>query len=181
VPSWRAIYRELKRLEMRGDVRRGYFVEGLAGAQFALPEVVERLRLATEDAERAEAPVVVLAASDPANVHGLPADAGMPRDPLGRPRGAGALLVTRVGRVLVAAESRGRRLTIAPDATADEVREAAHALAMHLLAAPSVARRLRDLEVLTIDGDHAATSRWADAFADAGWRRGVKGLRWLGG
>src|SRR6185437_7069293 len=42
--SWRAIYRELKRLEFRGDVRRGYFVLGLSGAQFALPEAIEQLR-----------------------------------------------------------------------------------------------------------------------------------------
>ena len=42
--SWRSIYRELKRLEFRGEVRRGYFVRGLAGAQFALPEAVEMLR-----------------------------------------------------------------------------------------------------------------------------------------
>ena len=41
---WRPIYRELKRLEFRGDVRRGYFVRGLSGAQFALPEAVEALR-----------------------------------------------------------------------------------------------------------------------------------------
>ena len=38
--EWRAIYHELKRLEFRGDVRRGYFVAGHAGAQFALPEAV---------------------------------------------------------------------------------------------------------------------------------------------
>ncbi len=44
--SWRAIYRELKRLEYRGEVRRGYFVRGLGGAQFALPSAVERLRSA---------------------------------------------------------------------------------------------------------------------------------------
>ncbi len=42
--GWRSIYRELKRLEFRGEVRRGYFVAGLAGAQFALPEAVELLR-----------------------------------------------------------------------------------------------------------------------------------------
>ena len=176
-PSWRAIYRELKRLEMRGEVRRGYFVDGLAGAQFALPEVVERLRLATEDPEP---PVIVMASSDPANVHALPADQGMPRDPLGRPRGAGAVVVTRAGRVVIAAENGGKRLRVAHDAREADVREAAAALSAHLLAAPSVARRLRDLEVNTIDGVPAATSRWASAFADAGYRRGVKGLRWMG-
>ena len=43
--GWREIYHELKRLEFRGEVRRGYFVAGLAGAQFALPEAVEMLRV----------------------------------------------------------------------------------------------------------------------------------------
>jgi ATP-dependent helicase Lhr and Lhr-like helicase len=42
--GWRTIYRELKRMELRGEVRRGYFVSGLSGAQFAVPEAVERLR-----------------------------------------------------------------------------------------------------------------------------------------
>ena len=51
--GWRAIYRELKRLEFRGEVRRGYFVRGLSGAQFALPEAVEMLRSATPRRRRA--------------------------------------------------------------------------------------------------------------------------------
>ena len=67
--GWHAIYRELKRLEYRGEVRRGYFVEGLGGAQFALPDAVERLRAARDDVD---APFVVMAASDPANVYSLP-------------------------------------------------------------------------------------------------------------
>ena len=77
--SWRAIYRELKRLEFRGDVRRGYFVRGLAGAQFALPSAVEQLRTSgpatpvTEDGESrgTSIPLVVMAASDPANPYSL--------------------------------------------------------------------------------------------------------------
>jgi ATP-dependent Lhr-like helicase len=39
-----ALYPELCRLETLGVARRGYFVEGLGGAQFALPGAVERLR-----------------------------------------------------------------------------------------------------------------------------------------
>ena len=39
-----AIYPELSQLETLGIARRGYFVEGLGGAQFALPGAVERLR-----------------------------------------------------------------------------------------------------------------------------------------
>src|SRR4029077_12005237 len=90
--SWRAIYRELKRLEFRGEVRRGYFVKGLGGAQFALPDAVEWLRtVASED--QSSAGFVVMAASDPANLYNLPLEL-VERDPLSRPRGSGALLVT---------------------------------------------------------------------------------------
>ena len=64
--GWREIYHELKRLEFRGEVQRGYFVAGLAGAQFALPEAVEMLRASEEEA------VVVMPTSDPANVYALP-------------------------------------------------------------------------------------------------------------
>ena len=39
-----SLYGELSNLEMLGTARRGYFVEGLGGAQFALPGAVERLR-----------------------------------------------------------------------------------------------------------------------------------------
>ncbi|MFM7152200.1 MAG: helicase-related protein, partial [Gemmataceae bacterium] len=41
---WRILYEVLSRLELAGEVRRGYFIEGMSGAQFALPEVVELLQ-----------------------------------------------------------------------------------------------------------------------------------------
>ncbi|HEY8310922.1 MAG TPA: helicase-related protein, partial [Gemmatimonadaceae bacterium] len=71
--SWRAIYHELKRLEFRGEVRRGYFVRGLAGAQFALPDAVERLR-ETAGSDAHEAPFVVIATNDPSNPYTLNLD-----------------------------------------------------------------------------------------------------------
>ncbi len=62
-----ALYPELCQLETLGVARRGYFVEGLGGAQFALPGAVERLR-----AQRApeEMGALVLAATDPAQPYG---------------------------------------------------------------------------------------------------------------
>jgi ATP-dependent Lhr-like helicase len=42
--NWPALYAQFQLMEMRGEVRRGYFVQGLPGVQFALPEAVERLR-----------------------------------------------------------------------------------------------------------------------------------------
>jgi ATP-dependent Lhr-like helicase len=64
-----AVYGELKALETLGAARRGYFVEGLGGAQFALGGAVERLReLRPRDGDEAEP--LVLAAADPAQPYG---------------------------------------------------------------------------------------------------------------
>ena len=41
--EWSQLYRVCQRMELRGELRRGYFVTGLSGIQFALPEVVEAL------------------------------------------------------------------------------------------------------------------------------------------
>jgi ATP-dependent Lhr-like helicase len=68
--DWSMIYPELQRLEMRGEVRRGYFVRGLPGVQFALPEVVEQLRAEATGRRNADEPVVILNACDPANRYG---------------------------------------------------------------------------------------------------------------
>jgi ATP-dependent Lhr-like helicase len=128
--TWRAIYRELKRLEFRGEVRRGYFVKGLGGAQFALPDAVEWLRaIASED--QSSVNFVVMAASDPANVYNLPLEL-VDRDPLSRPRGSGALLVMRGGRVAIAVEARGRRFTVADWLSSEEATTAKKALLEHL-------------------------------------------------
>ena len=175
--GWRTIYQELKRLEFRGEVRRGYFVAGLAGAQFALPEAVEMLRTPTESTE--QDPVIVFAASDPSNVFTLPLAPGDGNevDPLARPRGAGAMLVTRGGTIILVAEGRGSRLRVRETATVADVRDAARALADRLLSRQRMTRR-RDLVVETIDGERAAASRWAEALLDAGFRSMGTGLRY---
>src|SRR5262249_15001799 len=67
MPPWRVLYEVLSRLELAGDVRRGYFVEGLSGAQFALPEAARKLQdLALPST--AAAPVFAVASLDPANL-----------------------------------------------------------------------------------------------------------------
>ncbi|HEX4004648.1 MAG TPA: DEAD/DEAH box helicase [Acidobacteriaceae bacterium] len=64
-----AVYEVLKALEARGQVRRGYFVAGLGGAQFAVPAAVELLRsLGANSPDKPE--MVSLAAADPANPWG---------------------------------------------------------------------------------------------------------------
>jgi ATP-dependent Lhr-like helicase len=66
--DWSLIYQHLRRMEMRGEVRRGYFVEGLPGVQFALPDAIERLRAIRD--EQHEPEPVVMNACDPANLYG---------------------------------------------------------------------------------------------------------------
>ncbi len=167
--SWRSIYRELKRLEFRGDVRRGYFVRGLSGAQFALPEAIEALRADDGHDEPA-----VITAADPANVFPLPLPGDPARDPFVRPRSSGALLVALDGRVVMIAERRGSRIVVRPETDESTVAKAAEALVFHLSA-----RMRRDLVLETIDGQPAAASPHASAFASAGFRRGTTELRLL--
>jgi len=101
----------LKAMEESGKVRRGWFVEGLEGAQFSLPGAVDRLRSHRHpgDAgpgEGADANPVVLPATDPANPYGTllpwPDSAGRPR----RALGCEVVLVDGEARVFV--EKKGR-------------------------------------------------------------------------
>ena len=174
--SWRAIYRELKRMEYRGDVRRGYFVSGLGGAQFALPDAVEQLRAVRDDMN---APVVVIAAGDPANPYSLPRSPLAPKtghDPLLRPRGAGAVLVTRRGVVMLAAEGRGRRITLAADLSDADLLAAVRALVEYLGRGGPAHRRRQATTLETIDGVAAISSPRAAVLREVGFRHGGVGL-----
>src|SRR5512137_1020715 len=66
--GWAALYPVLRAMEEAGKVRRGYFVEGLGAAQFALGGAVDRLRALREPGETPR--TLLLAATDPANPYG---------------------------------------------------------------------------------------------------------------
>ena len=103
-----AVYGELKALETLGLCRRGYFVEGLGGAQFALGGAVERLReLRPRDSDEPDA--LVLAAPDPAQPYG----AALPwpkRAGARAARVAGAKVVLLAGEPVLFVERGGRSL-----------------------------------------------------------------------
>ncbi|WP_139004191.1 ATP-dependent helicase [Arthrobacter crystallopoietes] len=115
------LYKVLARLEETGRCRRGYFIEHLGAAQFAVPATVDRLRSFNRDAQLAEqAPAALaLAATDPANPYGaaLPWPA---QDGGHRPgRKAGALVVLVDGELALYVERGGKTLltfTEDPDA-----------------------------------------------------------------
>ena len=103
-----AVYGELKALETLGTCRRGYFVEGLGGAQFALPGAVERLR-DRRPADGDEPEPLVLAAADPAQPYG----AALPwpkRAGARAARVAGAQVVLLGGEAALFVERGGRTL-----------------------------------------------------------------------
>jgi hypothetical protein len=68
--SWGVLYDALNRLELTGEIRRGYFVEGFSGAQFGLPRACDDLKAIQERRGPALPRFVLLNACDPANLHG---------------------------------------------------------------------------------------------------------------
>jgi ATP-dependent Lhr-like helicase len=92
-----AVYEVLKALEAQGRIRRGYFVAGLGGAQFAQPAAVDVLRsLRAGTPEHAE--MLILAATDPANPWGSILRWPNPADsPSALTRSVGASVILRNG------------------------------------------------------------------------------------
>ncbi|HEX3328369.1 MAG TPA: DEAD/DEAH box helicase [Gaiellales bacterium] len=101
-----AVYGELRMMEEAGRCQRGYFVEGLGGAQFAAPTAVERLR-DVRDADPDSA-AFVLSAIDPANPYG--ATLPWPEAARRPSRVAGAWVVLAKGRPALYVERGGRGL-----------------------------------------------------------------------
>ncbi|WP_248762800.1 DNA glycosylase AlkZ-like family protein [Pseudarthrobacter sp. SSS035] len=110
------MYKVLARLEEAGRCRRGYFIEHLGAAQFAVPATVDRLRSYSEDTQLAkpEPMALALAATDPANPYGaalswpaLDVEAGTGHRP---GRKAGALVVLVDGALVLYVERGGKTL-----------------------------------------------------------------------
>ena len=155
--GYSAVYSELKDLETIGACRRGYFVEGLGGAQFALAGAVERLReLRSEE----EPEPLVLAAADPAQPYG----AALPwpkRAGARAARVAGAQVVLLGGEAALFVERGGRTLVPLREPDEDWLRPAIAALVEHVTSGRREAARGRALRrpAGDRDRDHAAARR----------------------
>ncbi len=167
-----AIYRVLRGMEEAGKVRRGYFVEGLGGAQFAWPGVIDRLRRVRD--EDPDGVVVILSAIDPANPYGwlLPWPEYRDERARGARRVAGAAVVLVDGEPVLYLDKGGRRLRSMTNASDELVARAVSRL-------PDVARRRprRTLLIDTIDGIQATASGLAPALRAAGFSREYLSLR----
>ena len=154
------LYPVLRAMEEVGRIRRGYFVDGLGGSQFALPGAVDRLRAARE----VEGPLVALAATDPANPYG--AALPWPPEAEGRmARAAGAFVVVDSGELRLYLERGGRSLLTHGDVSTEHVRALAAA-----------AGRAGRIEVQKVDGTPVRQSPLARALLEAGFGQSPRGL-----
>ncbi|MGY3679281.1 ATP-dependent Lhr-like helicase [Streptomyces sp. TE33382] len=174
-----ATYRVLAAFEDNGQARRGYVVEGLGAAQFAMDGAVDRLRAASTARDRTDpgtAPhALVLAAADPANAYG--AALPWPESPDGaghKPgRKAGALVVLVDGELTLYMERGGKTLLAWPsDPESPALRAAAQALA-----AAAGAGALGTVTVERTNGASSLTSPLGRTLEAAGFLATPRGLR----
>ncbi|UTI64404.1 DEAD/DEAH box helicase [Paraconexibacter antarcticus] len=168
-----ALYTAFADLETLGVCRRGYFIEGLGGAQFALPGAVERLRAQKEHDQTAQ----VLAATDPAQAYGAalkwpvrPSE--QTTAPSRRPaRVAGAHVVLVGGEPVLYVERSGKGLQTLCDPEDPRIPGAIEALAAFVRGG-----RGRKLAVERIDGEDVIGSPYEALLVEHGFRQGPRKL-----
>jgi ATP-dependent Lhr-like helicase len=161
-----AVYAELRALETLGLCRRGYFVEGLGGAQFALGGAVERIRELRERGEDADA--LVLAAADPAQPYG--AALPWPRRAGARAaRVAGAYVVSLGGEPVLYVERGGRSLVPLEDPHEEWLRPAFAALVAHVRSGGA-----KRLAVERFDGEPVVDTDAMELLVEAGFLAGPR-------
>jgi ATP-dependent Lhr-like helicase len=166
--AWSLIYPVLQRLELRGEVRRGYFVSGLSGIQYAQPEAVEQLRAAATAPD--DDALIVINASDPANLW-----SGETGDEAWRVAQLPSThLVLSRGRPVVVAEDNGERLRTAAAATPDQLRRAVAAY----LTRPFAPRRV---QVTSWNGAPIQGSPGQPILQALGFQRLPAGMEWWAG
>jgi ATP-dependent Lhr-like helicase len=154
-----SLYPVLRAMEESGRIRRGYFVEGLGGSQFALAGAVDRLRAMRDSAGR----MFAMAATDPANAYGsvLPWPASDAR----MARAAGAYCVIDSGALVLYLEKGGRSLITNGNVGVE-----------HLQALIAAATAGGKVELQRVDGVPVSESRLAPLLREAGFSSTHRGL-----
>ncbi len=202
-PSWAEIAPLLARSEWRGEIRRGYFIEGLSGLQYAPGEAASELgRLAAATGittllpsgiaqatspggqeprsrrRETEAALVLICTTDPANIYGsgAPLDIELLEGGVARlPRNGGNYLVLHGGRPVLIIEAQGKRLTGLPWADRSDLDRALSFVPQ--LSGP--ARRI--LKVETYNGDPVADSAVKARLGELGFVRDYPGMTFYAG
>ncbi|HUX88636.1 MAG TPA: DEAD/DEAH box helicase [Chloroflexota bacterium] len=179
--DWTTISGVLSRLELRGEVRRGYFVEGLPGIQYARPDAVEKLRdvarargeattFASRPDRALESALVVLNATDPAQIFGAEAMGG----PLRFPRVPSTAVAAWHGEPVALLEDDGALTIVTTD-------HPALIPALRALAQWGRPRRSGRLRVERWNGDPVLASDGVPPLEAAGFVRDYGGMLWVDG
>ena len=172
-----AVYPVLRPIEESGRIRRGYFVDGLGAAQFALPGAVDRLRALRDQPGELVGDhgrvVHLLAAADPANPYGaaIPWPRRSEADKRPFQRAAGAYVVLVDGAAVLYMDRGGTSIQVLPAADDPD----ALAIAMRRLGDLVADGRVRELVIGKVDGEPVVASRFGDALLAAGFVTGYRG------
>ncbi len=170
-----AVYPVLRAMEDAGRIRRGYFVDGLGAAQFAMSGALDRLRAVREGSDPpAEGSVVLLAAADPANPYGAalswPRRGESDRRPYQRAAGAYVVLVDGIAALYV--DRGGSSIQVLPAADEPDVA----IVAARSLRTLVLDGRVRELVIRKVDGEDVAVSPFRPTLLEAGFVAGYRGL-----
>ncbi len=170
------LYDTFSNLETLGICRRGYFIEGMGGAQFALPGAVERLRSSSE-----RTATRVLAAADPAQPYGAVLPWPKHEELSGRPARVAGAYVVLVGEVPVLYVERGGRGLVtllaggARSARGAREPDPLH-IALEALADAVRGGKVQKLSLERIDGAPAIASSLAETLLELGFQAGPRRL-----
>ncbi len=175
------LYKVYREMEEQGRVRRGHFVDGLEGAQFAYAGAIDSLRQSRNDAEERDRPIefddiTLLAVMDPANPYGamLPwPDVANPAQAKPR-RTPGTWLLLARGRAVIYVGRRGRTLITFPATVGDEQGALEAAIEMLRYLPKRGSHGMLVIEI--IDGIEVSKSPLLDRFRRAGFSKDYRGL-----
>ncbi len=186
--AWADLYAVYQLMELRGEVRRGYFVRGLPGLQYALPEAVESLREWTSPEAAGRDALVILNACDPANVHAwdlIPAADEAPAEAVALPALAAGLarlpsnyLVLCRGVVVLTYEHGSGAWRSAPDLGEETLRAALLTALQHLTREGGLCTRPTRVLVNTWNGGPPIGSAVQPLLERAGFRRETPAMVW---
>ncbi|MFQ5651585.1 MAG: DEAD/DEAH box helicase [bacterium] len=181
---WYELFQVLKRLEWQGEIRRGYFISGLSGVQFALPRAVELVESIQTGQQKTSTQPVLLCTLDPA----LPLGGTIAWDlhdmhghRVNVTRAPANHFVFQQARPVFYSENYGARLwrlAKIPQETLD----ACVSLLKTWLRLPTELRPRKRLEIARINCQPAAECQLAEVFVRNGFEReGEKLLLWPSG
>lgn len=172
IPNLELVYAEWQRMEWRGQARRGIFVAGMSGIQYALPDAVEQLRAVAGREQSSRYPTAtagdtsyIVNATDPINLFG-----GESGD-LKFARLVSTYVVLRNGQPILVAQENGERLTVPPNVEEPLVREGLRAFFRR----SNVSRRIM---VTEWNGEGVLGSAGEKYLRELGFYRVPKGMEW---